>query len=169
VEVDVSQNLVSEFPVMEAGVILDSSTQLGDGSCVGNYAVIGACEIGDNVTIGHHVIISDNVTIGDNVIIEDGCILCYGLTVGDDVYIGPGVVFLQDRYPPRNNPDVWEPPVIDSGAIINGGVTVCPCIKIGVGAKVAGGAVVTKRVDPNTFVAGVPAKIWGSGRSRGKG
>jgi acetyltransferase-like isoleucine patch superfamily enzyme len=81
-----------------------------------------------------------------------------GVTIEDDVFIGPGVRILNDKYPPRYDEKVWEPPVIRKGAIINGSVTVCAGVEIGERAIIAAGAVVTRSVPAGQLWAGVPAQ-----------
>jgi acetyltransferase-like isoleucine patch superfamily enzyme len=80
-----------------------------------------------------------------------------GTVLGNDIFVGPGAIFLNDKYPPRYNPAVWQPPVVEDGAIIGGGAVICPNVRIGKRAIIAAGAVVTKNVPAGQLWGGVPA------------
>lgn len=121
------------------------------------------CEIGDETMIGTYVEIQQGAQIGKNCSIQSHSFICEGVYIKDNVFVGHGVVFINDKNPKANNQDWKLQPVticegasIGSGAIIMGGVTV------GEGATVGAGAVVTKDVEANSVVAGVPARLLNS-------
>lgn len=126
------------------------------------------CTIGDETKIGAFVEVQKNAIIGTQCKISSHTFICEGVTIEDGVFVGHGVVFINDIYPRAANPDgslqteddwsvvetfVRKGASIGSGAVIMGGVT------IGEGAMVGAGAVVTKDVPPHSIVAGVPARL----------
>lgn len=116
------------------------------------------CEIGDNCLIGPFVEIQKEVKIGKNTRIQSHSFICSKVTIGENVFIGHGVVFINDRYPPRYEPEFWEEIIIEDDVAIGSNATILPC-KIGKGALIAAGSVVTKDVPPKKIVAGNPARI----------
>jgi acetyltransferase-like isoleucine patch superfamily enzyme len=125
------------------------------------------CQIGDNSRVGSFVEIQKGVTIGARCKISSHTFVCEGVTIEDDVFVGHGVVFINDPDPhatsdgrPQTEADwrvvptrVCRAASIGSGAVILAGVTV------GAGALVGAGAVVTKNVAPGAVVAGCPARF----------
>jgi len=136
------------------------------------------CTIGDNTKIGAFVEIQRGARIGRNCKISSHSFICTGVTIEDGVFIGHGVMFINDIYPRAVNPDgslqteadwemvttlVKERASIGSNATIMGGVT------IGEQALVGAGAVVTRDVPPFAIVAGVPARVIGDVRQIKRG
>mgnify|MGYP001222900166 CR=1 FL=1 len=126
------------------------------------------CVIGDGTTVGPFVEIQSDVSIGARCKIQSHSFLCSGVTIDDEVFIGHGVMFINDMFPRSTNSDGstktaadWEQvnthikrrASIGSGAVILGGVT------IGENALIGAGAVVTQDVPDNAVVAGVPARL----------
>ena len=126
------------------------------------------CEIGDNTRIGTFVEIQKNVKVGKNCKISSHTFICEGVTIGNGCFIGHGVLFINDKYPKAVNSDgnlqtgkdwtlletiIADNVSIGSGAIIQGG------LRIGKGATVGAGAVVTKDVPADSTVIGVPARL----------
>jgi UDP-2-acetamido-3-amino-2,3-dideoxy-glucuronate N-acetyltransferase len=133
------------------------------------------CTVGDNVKIGAFVEIQKGVQVGNDCKISSHSFLCEGVTIEDGVFVGHGVMFINDLYPAAANAagDLQEETdwqvvrsrvkaraSIGSNATIMGGVTV------GEGALVGAGAVVTRDVPDYAIVVGVPAKVIGDVRSR---
>jgi acetyltransferase-like isoleucine patch superfamily enzyme len=126
------------------------------------------CEIGDETKVGTFVEVQKGVSIGKRCKISSHSFLCEGVTIEDEVFVGHGVMFINDITPRAATADgglqteedwvviptrVCKGASLGSGAVIMGGVT------IGAGALVGAGAVVTKNVAPGVTVAGVPARL----------
>jgi len=133
------------------------------------------CEIGDNTKIGPFVEVQKDVKIGANCKISSHTFICSGVTIEDAVFVGHGVMFINDLYPRAVNEDGslqteadWELKSTHIGrqASIGSNATVLGGVKIGAQALVGAGAVVTKDVPDYGIVAGVPARIVGDVRSR---
>jgi acetyltransferase-like isoleucine patch superfamily enzyme len=133
------------------------------------------CRIGDDSRIGSFVEVQKNASIGARCKISSHTFVCEGVTIEDEVFVGHGVVFINDP-DPRATADgrpmteenwqvvptrVCRGASIGSGAVILGGVTVGP------GALIGAGAVVTRDVAPGAVVAGVPARLLWMREQRG--
>jgi len=133
------------------------------------YAFVNlyGCEIGDESKIGAFVEIQQGVRIGQRVKISSHTFICEGVTVEDEVFIGHGVMFTNDKYPRAANASGalqteadWQvvPTVVRRGASIGSNATILCGVTIGERAIVGAGSVVTYDVPPDTIVAGVPAR-----------
>jgi acetyltransferase-like isoleucine patch superfamily enzyme len=137
------------------------SKQIGEGTRVWQYVVIlpGAI-IGRDCNICSHCFIENKVSVGDRVTVKCGVQLWDGITLEDDVFIGPNVTFTNDLEPrSRNAAAKLLPTLVKKGATIGANTTILPGVTIGEGAMVGAGAVVTKDVPPKTLVVGNPARI----------
>jgi len=125
------------------------------------------CSIGNDTRIGSFVEIQKRATVGDRCKISSHTFVCEGVTIEDEVFIGHGVMFTNDRYPkatngnghPQNEDD-WTvvPTLVKRGASIGSGVVILCGRTIGEGALVGAGAVVTHDVPDYGLVYGVPAR-----------
>ncbi len=133
------------------------------------YSFVNAygCEIGDETRVGAFVEIQKGVKIGRRCKISSHSFLCEGVTIEDNVFIGHGVMFTNDKYPRATSPggspqseEDWEviPIMVKQGASIGSNATILAGVTIGENAMVGAGAVVTRDVAANMTVAGVPAK-----------
>lgn len=126
------------------------------------------CEIGDETRVGAFVEIQKGVSIGKRCKISSHSFLCEGVTIEDNVFIGHGVMFINDKFPRATNEDGslqteadWAviPITIKKGASIGSNATILAGVTIGENALVGAGAVVTKDVPDGATVVGVPAKL----------
>jgi acetyltransferase-like isoleucine patch superfamily enzyme len=140
--------------------------ELGDDVRIYSFVNAYGCEIGDETRVGAFVEIQKGVKIGRRCKISSHSFLCEGVTIQDDVFVGHGVMFTNDKYPRATNPDGtpqteadWHvvPTVVKKGASIGSNATVLPGITIGENALIGAGAVVTRDVPDGSTVAGVPA------------
>jgi acetyltransferase-like isoleucine patch superfamily enzyme len=134
------------------------------------YAFVNlyGCTIGDESKVGTFVEIQKGAIIGKRCKISSHTFICEGVTIEDDVFVGHGVTFTNDRYPRATNADGslqteqdWAciPTHVERGASIGSGVTLMCGITVGAGAIVGAGSVVTRDVPPGMIVAGNPARV----------
>lgn len=142
---------------------------LGVGVAIAHPELVNlyGCTIGDDTRIGPFVEVQRGVTIGRACKVSSHTFICSGVSIGDEVFIGHGVIFINDRHPratidgrPQTDAD-WTliPTHVGHGASIGSGVVVLCGVTIGDGALVGAGAVVTRDVPPGGVVAGVPARL----------
>ncbi|MFI5372746.1 MAG: acyltransferase [Candidatus Eisenbacteria bacterium] len=133
------------------------------------------CTIGTETKIGAFVEIQKNAVIGARCKISSHTFVCEGVVIEDEVFVGHGVMFINDRYPAATNPDGslqteadWavEPTRVRRAASIGSNATVLSGTVIGERALVGAGAVVTHDVPDFAIVAGVPARVIGDTRER---
>jgi dTDP-4-amino-4,6-dideoxygalactose transaminase/acetyltransferase-like isoleucine patch superfamily enzyme len=141
---------------------------LGQNVKLSKFINLYGCTVGDGTKIGAFVEIQKNAGVGKNCKISSHTFLCEGVRIEDNVFIGHGVMFINDRYPRATTGDGalqteadWkvERTVIRKGASIGSGVTILSNVEIGANAIVGAGSVVTRDVPANTIVAGNPARI----------
>jgi len=118
------------------------------------------CTIGDDCFIGPFVEIQEEVSIGDGSRIQSHSFICSNVTIGKNVFVSHGVMFVNDKYPVHRDSKSWGKVIVGDGVVIGSNATILPC-KIGENALVGAGAVVTKDVSPNKVVLGNPAIIVG--------
>lgn len=126
------------------------------------------CTVGDETRIGTFVEIQAGATIGARCKISSHSFICEGVTIEDEVFVGHGVMFTNDKHPRATTADdrpqgasdwILQRTRIGRGASIGSNATVLCGVTIGEGASVGAGAVVTKDVPPGAIVAGVPARV----------
>ena len=133
------------------------------------YAFVNlyGCEIDDESKIGTFVEIQKGARIGKRVKVSSHSFICEGVTIEDEVFIGHGVMFINDKYPHSTTESgslqseadwVCIPTFVKKGASIGSNATILCGVTIGEGAMVGAGSVVTHDVPPDTIVVGNPAK-----------
>lgn len=142
---------------------LCESTNVGDQTRIWAFAhVLPGARIGRDCNICDHVFIENDVVLGDSVTIKCGVQLWDGMRLGDRVFVGPNATFANDRYPrSKRYPENFLSTVIEDDASIGANATILPGVRIGQGAMVGAGAVVTRDVPPYATVVGNPAVIVG--------
>ena len=145
--------------------------RLGEGVKLSRFINLYGCEIGDHTKIGAFVEVQKNASIGRNCKISSHTFVCEGVTIEDNVFIGHGVMFINDSYPRATTASGalqtekdWkvEPTVVRKGASIGSGATILANVTIGENALVGAGAVVTRDVPDHAIVAGNPARFMRS-------
>lgn len=115
------------------------------------------CEIGDECFIGPFIEIQKGVKIGSGCRVQSHSFICTKVSIGNGVFIGHGVVFINDRHPPRFEEKYWEETAVGDNVVIGSNATIMP-VRIGANSVIGAGAVVTKDVPEGSVVAGNPAK-----------
>jgi len=141
--------------------------EFGRGVIVQAFVNLYGCRIGDESRIGPFVEVQRSATIGARCKVQSHTFVCEGVTIEDEVFVGHGVMFINDAYPAAVNadgtlqaPTDWEllRTVVERGASIGSGAVILGGVRIGAGALIGAGAVVTRDVASRTTVVGVPAR-----------
>jgi UDP-2-acetamido-3-amino-2,3-dideoxy-glucuronate N-acetyltransferase len=158
---------MGDRPANEAPYRLISDVAFGEGVVVCPFTNLYGCRIGEETRIGPFVEIQRGATIGTRCKIQSHTFICTGVEIGDEVFVGHGVLFINDKYPAattaagaaKNNAD-WTllPTRVERRASLGSGVVVLGGVTIGERALVGAGAVVTSDVPPGETVAGIPAR-----------
>lgn len=152
------------------------NVKLGTGVTIHHPGLVNlyGCAVGDDTKIGAFVEIQKNATIGARCKVSSHSFVCEGVTLEDEVFVGHGVVFTNDRYP-RATADGrlqteadWSvvPTLVKRGASIGSGAVVLCGVTIGERALVGAGAVITRDVPDHAIVLGVPGRVVGDVRER---
>jgi acetyltransferase-like isoleucine patch superfamily enzyme len=145
-----------------------SSVKLGENVQLNDFINLYGCRIGDNTKIGPFVEIQKNVTVGNNCKIQSHSFICEGVALEDGVFIGHGVMFINDRYPRSTTESGalqteadWHvvSTRIKKGASIGSNATILCGVTVGEDAIVGAGSVVVRDVPPGVVVAGNPARV----------
>lgn len=143
---------------------VEDGAEIGKDTSIWHFAhVRKKAKIGKNCNIGKSVYIDTEVVIGNNCKIQNFASLYKGLTVGDNVFIGPHVCFTNDLYPRAHiwSDDKIEKTIVDEGASIGANSTIIAGVKIGKYSMIGAGSVVTKNVPDFSLVVGNPARVIG--------
>jgi UDP-2-acetamido-3-amino-2,3-dideoxy-glucuronate N-acetyltransferase len=154
-------------PANEAPYRIIRDVEFGEDVIVWSFTNLYGCRIGDRTRIGAFVEIQAGAVVGASCKISSHTFICDGVEIEDDVFVGHGVRFVNDKYPRATTdegtpkaPGEWplQRTVVERGASLGSGVVVLGGVRIGAGAMVGAGAVVTRDVAPRETVAGVPAR-----------
>ena len=141
--------------------IIYADTSFGEDVRTGHFVLVREkTRVGSHVVIGSGSIIEGNTQIGDYVMIESQVFIPTHTTIGSFVFIGPNAVLTNDKYPLRRRDD-YRPvgPTLEDHVTVGANATLLPGVRIGQGAMVAAGAVVTGDVPAWCLAVGVPARI----------
>lgn len=142
--------------------------KIGEGVRIFKFVNLYGCSIGDGSKIGTFVEIQKNASVGKNCKISSHTFICEGVHIGDNVFVGHGVTFVNDMYPRATNEDGspqteadWTlvETFVQKGASIGSGATILGGVTIGERAIIGAGSVVTRDVPAGAIVAGNPAKV----------
>ncbi len=158
---------MADRPVNDAPHRLFTDVDFGEGVVVQAFTNLYGCRIGDGSRIGPFVEIQRGAVVGARCKIQSHSFICDGVTIEDEVFVGHGVMFVNDKYPQATNAAGelqteadWTrlDTVVERGAAIGSGAIVLAGIRVGAGALVGAGAVVTRDVAAGATVRGVPAR-----------
>jgi UDP-2-acetamido-3-amino-2,3-dideoxy-glucuronate N-acetyltransferase len=141
--------------------VIDEGCEIGDGSKIWHFShIMPNCTIGRNCNIGQNVVISPDVQLGNNVKVQNNVSIYTGVTCGDDVFLGPSMVFTNVINPRSavNRKSEYARTHVGNGASIGANATIVCGHDIGSFAFIGAGAVVTKNVPDYALVIGNPAK-----------
>jgi acetyltransferase-like isoleucine patch superfamily enzyme len=152
----------AEFARIAPDVVLGQNVKI--------YAFVNlyGCEIGDDTKVGTFVEIQKGAKIGKRVKVSSHSFICEGVTIEDEVFIGHGVMFINDKYPRATTDSgqlqteqdwICTPTLVKRGASIGSNATILCGVNIGESAIVGAGSVVTRDVPDGTIVAGNPARF----------
>jgi len=158
---------VADGPVNDAPNRLINDVDFGEGVVVQPFTNLYGCSLGDETRVGPFVEIQRGVKVGARCKIQSHTFICTGVVLEDEVFVGHGTLFINDKFPAatteagalKKDAD-WElaPTVVERRVALGSGAVVLGGVRIGAGALVGAGAVVTRDVAPGEVVAGVPAR-----------
>jgi UDP-2-acetamido-3-amino-2,3-dideoxy-glucuronate N-acetyltransferase len=159
---------VTDQPANEAPYRLIDGVEFGEGVTVHAFTNLYGCRIGDGSRVGTFVEIQRDATVGARCKISSHTFICTGVEIGDEVFVGHGVVFINDKRPRATTEEGglqtdedWEllPTIVERRASIGSGAVILGGLRIGEGAVVGAGAVVTRDVPAGATVVGSPARV----------
>ena len=161
----------AQRPQIHPTASVEEGAEIGQNTRVwSNVQIRSGARVGRNCNLGRNCFVDLDVTVGDNVKVQNNASLYEGVHVADGAFIGPHVIFTNDRIPRAVNPDgsvkstddwVLEHTHVGEGAALGAGVVVVTGIAIGAWAMVGSGSVVTKDVPDHALVVGNPARLVG--------
>jgi UDP-2-acetamido-3-amino-2,3-dideoxy-glucuronate N-acetyltransferase len=157
---------MASAPANDAPHRLITDVSFGENVIVYSFTNLYGCRIGSNSRIGPFVEIQRGAIVGSFCKIQSHSFICDGVTIGDEVFVGHGVMFINDKRPRATTngqlqeADDWEllPIVVERGASLGSGAVILGGVTIGATATVGAGAVVTRDIAPNETVVGNPAR-----------
>lgn len=158
---------VPDSPANDAPHRLIHNCVFGDGATIASFTNLYGCAIGAGSRVGPFVEIQAGAVVGERCKIQSHSFICAGVRIGDGVFIGHGVIFVNDKVPRATRADGqlqvaedWEhlDVRVESGATIGSGAIILGGVTVGADALVGAGAVVATSVATGAVVAGVPAR-----------
>jgi acetyltransferase-like isoleucine patch superfamily enzyme len=165
---------MADAPANDAPYRLLDDVRFGDDVFVGPFTNLYGCAVGTGSRIGPFVEIQRGAIVGERCKIQSHTFICDGVHIDDEVFVGHGVVFINDKRPHATNESGelqsgadWElvPTFVERRASIGSGAVVLAGIRIGAGALIGAGAVVTQDVAPGETVVGIPARALAGDRA----
>jgi UDP-2-acetamido-3-amino-2,3-dideoxy-glucuronate N-acetyltransferase len=159
---------MGDAPANDAPHRLIRDVEFGDGVIVRSFTNLYGCKIGDHSQIGTFVEIQAGAEVGRRCKVQSHTFICDGVHIGDETFVGHGVMFINDKAPRVLNAegefqkdDDWEllPVRIGEGVAIGSGAVILGGVTVGDGALIGAGAVVSKDVADGTTVRGIPARL----------
>lgn len=145
--------------------IVREDVSIGRDSKIWHFCNLYGCKIGSNTQVGSYSEIKEGAELGDNCRLQSYVFIPEGTKIGDYVFIGPRVTFLNDKYPTAKKAinKTWnlEAIVIEDNVSIGGNSVILPGVRIGEGAVIGAGSVITKDVPKYKVVCGNPARVVG--------
>jgi len=151
-------------PYIHHTAVIDAGAQVGAGTRIWHFChLMPRAIVGEQCNIGQNVFIDNDVVIGHRVKIQNNVSVYKGVMIGDDVFLGPSMVFTNVVNPRSfiERKDAFRPTVVGRGATIGANATIVCGVEIGSYALIGAGAVVTKHVKPFALVVGNPARQAG--------
>jgi UDP-2-acetamido-3-amino-2,3-dideoxy-glucuronate N-acetyltransferase len=159
---------LANSPANEAPYRICEQVAFGERVVVQPFSNLYGCQIGDDTRIGPFVEVQAGATVGARCKIQSHSFICAGVTIGDEVFIGHGVIFINDAYPAATTAagelkgaGDWtlQTTAVEHRASLGSGAVILGGVRIGARAVVGAGAVVTRDVAADQVVAGVPARV----------
>ena len=146
------------------------TTNIGNDTQIWQFAIVlKGATIGNNCNINCHTFIENDVRIGDRVTVKAGVYIWDGIEIANDVFLGPNVTFVNDKYPrSKQYPDVFQNTKVEQFASIGAASIILGGVQIGEYALIGAGSVVTKNVPAYSLMIGNPARIVGNVDITGK-
>ncbi|MCD6340850.1 MAG: N-acetyltransferase [Desulfurococcales archaeon] len=143
--------------IIRSSSILYEEVELGDNIELGHHVMIREqTKIGENTLVGSGTIIDGKCIIGKNVSIQSGVYIPTGTVIGNNVFLGPRVVITNDKYPASRR---LVTTVIEDNAVVGANAILIAGVRVGEGAVIGAGSVVTRDVPPYKVVYGIPARV----------
>ena len=142
--------------------VVDPGARLGEGTSVWHFThVCSGAVIGTNCSLGQNVLVADKAVLGNGVKVQNNVAIYGGVTVEDEVFLGPSCVLTNVTNPRSqvSRKTLYEKTLIRRGATIGANATILPGISIGKDSMIGAGAIITTDVNPRTIVRGVASKM----------
>ncbi len=159
------------MPFVHPSATVEANVSIGEGTKVWALSQIrSGAVIGENCVIGRNVFVDADVFLGNNVKVQNNASLFEGVTINDGVFVGPHVIFTNDKVPRAINPDgslksaedwVLGRTTVETGAAIGAGAVIVTGVTIGSWSMVGAGSVVTHDVASHALVLGNPGRVVG--------